>query len=391
MTHTKRALAAAALTATLLAGALPAAAASDVFRVTTVDDALRAAASARVDAMSLRERAASIVMGHIPTTDAAQARAYLDESGIGGFILMGANIGPTEGAVRAFTAALSADAEILPLIAIDQEGGIVSRLPWDDFASPRTLRTAPVAETREAFAARGALVARAGANLNFGVIADYTADTGSFIYPRTLGDTPEASAERVVAAAEAEAGVVATTIKHFPGHGAAPGDSHTMIPHTTMSLDDWRATEAVPFAAGIEAGVPIVMFGHLAYTEIDALPASLSPRWHEILRQDLGFEGVAVTDDLGMLQASGLAEYADPVANAVRAVAAGNDLVLSIMFTDASTADTLVTGLVAAVESGELPADRLRQAAWRVMTLRLAETARGATMQPCPECAPVAP
>src|SRR5690606_29120928 len=103
----------------------------------------------------------------------------------------------------------------------------------------------------------------------------------------------------------------------FPGHGAAPGDSHRVIPRTDKTLERWRETDAVPFAAGIDAGASMVMFGHLSFTAVDAAPATLSARWHEILREDLGFEGVIVTDDLAMLQASGLEQYADPVANTV--------------------------------------------------------------------------
>ncbi len=72
-----------------------------------------------------------------------------------------------------------------------------------------------------------------------------------------------------------------------------------------MGLEEWRATAAVPFAAGIDAGASLLMYGHLAYTAVDTLPASLSPTWHEIARDELGFTGVAVTDDLGMLLSSG--------------------------------------------------------------------------------------
>ena len=93
--------------------------------------------------MSTREKAASVVMGHIPTTDAGALASYMAGTGIGGFILMGANIPPTEGELRAVTAALTIDAALPPLIAIDQEGGDVSRLPWDGFPSALTLKDRP--------------------------------------------------------------------------------------------------------------------------------------------------------------------------------------------------------------------------------------------------------
>ena len=353
----------------------------------SADDTARAAKAA-VAAMSTRQRAASVVMGHIPTTDPAALQAYMQSSGIGGFILMGANIPADESALRSLTAALTADPASPPVIAIDQEGGDVSRLPWDDFPAARTLKDAPPAAAEDAFAARGALVRRAGIGVNFGIVADETGDSSSFIYRRALGTTPESAAERVAAAVRGEASSALSTLKHFPGHGAAPGDSHSTIPSTAMPREEWQASDGVPFVAGVDAGAPLLMFGHLVYSSVDAAPASLSPEWHRIARDDLGFDGVIVTDDLGMLQASGLPQYADPVANAVSALTAGNDLVLTVVFSTPDTAVRTVDGIVAAVESGSLPAERLQQAAERVAALRLTLAAEGRGLTPCTECAP---
>jgi beta-N-acetylhexosaminidase len=347
---------------------------------------LAAEAAQRVAAMSVRERAASVVMGHIPTQDPAEAEAYVEGLGLGGFILMGANVGPDERAVRSLTRALAGDPDFPTLIAIDEEGGDVTRLPWDAYPSARTLKDVPGVETRDAFAARAALVDRAGANVNFGIVADVTADPGMFIFRRALGTDPASAAERVSAAVAGEGDTVLSTLKHFPGHGAAPGDSHAGIPATDMALDDWLAADAAPFRAGIETGAALLMFGHLRYTAVDADPASLSAEWHRIAREQLGFDGVAVTDDLGMLQASGEEAYADPVDNAVAALAAGNDLVLGIMFSTPDTAGRIVDGIVSAVESGDLPAARLEEAATRVAQLRLERAASGAGFLPCADC-----
>lgn len=356
--------------------------------VTAEESAATGEAERLVAAMSPRQRAAAVVMGHLPTTDPAQLTAYMTATGIGGFILMEANIPSTEAELRAVTAALTADPALPPLIAIDQEGGDVSRLGWDAFPSAVTLKDAPPPQTHSAFAGRGALVQRAGASVNFGVVADLTADPSMFIYRRALATAPAPGGEHVAAAVAGEAPFAASTLKHFPGHGAAPGDSHVGIPSTDMALDQWRATHAMPFAAGIDAGAPLLMFGHLAYTAVDPAPASLSSRWHDIARDDLGFEGVAITDDLGMLEASGIPDYADPVANAVAALAAGNDMVLTVMFSTADTAGGMVDGIAAAVEAGTLPEERLREAAVRVTALRLEVAATGAALLPCAECAP---
>ncbi|WP_235565632.1 glycoside hydrolase family 3 N-terminal domain-containing protein [Microbacterium sp. Root166] len=351
-------------------------------------DAIQDAAAQRVAAMSVREKAASVVMGHLPTTDPAALQAYMAATGIGGFILMGANIPPDEDALRGVTAALTLDAAFPPLLAVDQEGGDVSRLPWDGFASARQLKSEPPAAALSAFAGRAALVQRAGIGVNFGIVADETADPASFIYRRALGTTPASAAERVAAAVEGEGSDALSTLKHFPGHGAAPGDSHQGIPSTPMSKTDWASADGLPFQAGIDAGAPLLMFGHLAYTAVDPAPATLSAEWHRIAREELGFEGVAVTDDLGMLQASGVPAYADTVANAVAALAAGNDMVLAVVFSTADTAPRMVDGIVAAVESGALPAERLEEAAERVAALRLRLAAEGRGLVPCADCAP---
>lgn len=323
-----------------------------------------------VRGMSTAERAASVVMGHIPTDDPDAARAYM-QSGLGGFLLMGANVTAGPEQVRAFSAALTMDPALPPLIAIDQEGGVVSRLPWDDLAAGRALQHAAPDETRRVFAERAALVAAAGANVNFGIVADVPADAGSFIASRALGADADGAADRTAAAIAGEQGLVYSTLKHFPGHGAAPGDSHHSIPTTALALAQWRDTDAKPFAAGIEAGAELLMFGHLAFTAVDAAPASMSARWHDIARDELGFDGVMITDDLGMLLSSGVAAYDDPVGNAVAALAAGNDMVLMVAGSTPQTASEMVSGIIAAVEEGRLPSERLRDAAERVMALRM--------------------
>lgn len=350
------------------------------------DGAFAARAADMVAAMSTRERAAGAVMGQIPTTDAATLASYMAQTGIGGFILMGANIPGDEASLRAITTALTPDPALPPLIAVDQEGGDVTRLGWDPFPSALALKNEPPAATQDAFSGRGAIVLRAGIGVNFGIVADVAPDASSFIYRRALGTTPQSSAERVAAAVAGEASEALSTLKHFPGHGAAPGDSHTLIPATAMPKAEWAAADGVPFRAGIDAGAELLMFGHLAFTAIDAAPASLSAEWHRIAREELGFEGVIITDDLGMLQASGIAEYGDPVANAVTALAAGNDMVLAVMFTTADTAARVVDGIVAAVESGRLPAERLEDAATRVTELRLELAAAGRGLMPCGDC-----
>lgn len=331
-----------------------------------------------VDAMSTREQVASVVMGTAPGTDAASLRAYVAENGLGGFIIMGGNVPGTPEELRAIADGLVVDPELPPIIAIDQEGGEVSRLPWDGNPGADQLKFAPPADTAAAFGARAALLAEAGINTNFGIVADVPRSESSFIYGRALGADPAEAASRVAAAVDGEHGTVASTLKHFPGHGAAEGDSHFGVRGTDLGLEDWRQGDALPFAAGIDAGAELLMFGHLAYASVDPLPASLSPEWYRIARQDLGFTGVAVTDDLGMLLASGVPEFQDLPALVARALAAGADLALIVQEAEPEGMPALLDAVAAAADAGGIPAERLHDAAVRVAELRLALGARAA-------------
>lgn len=327
----------------------------------------------RMSQLTIEQKAASLLMLHAPGTDPAPLRAYVD-AGVSGLILMGDNVpaGPAE--LAALTAAVQADPEAPVLIGIDEEGGEVQRLPWDAAASAEALRAEPAAASRHAFALRAATLAQAGVTVNFGIVADVTADPESFISGRVLGTDPAGAGERVAAAVSGEHGAVLSTLKHFPGHGAAPGDSHSSVPTAPLTIDEWRAGPAIPFGAGIDAGAELVMTGHLAYPSVDAAPASLSPEWHRILREELGFDGVVVTDDMLMLQHNELPEYADPGENAVRAVAAGSDLLLYVLPADPSefgiSVEGLVASIVGAVHAGRISEDRLDDAVERVLTLR---------------------
>lgn len=329
-------------------------------------DADAAYVEARLADMSTLERAASVLMIRVPSPDPQTARAAVAASGVGGVILMGGDTQYSVAASAALTSALTVDPALPPLTAVDQEGGIVARLP-DPGPSARRLASEPADAARAAFAARAELVASAGIDINFGIVADVTPDPASFLAQRILGTDAASAAPRVAAAVAGERGIVLSTLKHFPGHGGAPGDSHALIPETAMSLDEWRATQAPPFQAGVDAGAELVMMGHLRYTAVDSAPASLSGAWYGILRDELGFDGVAVTDDLSMLQASGEAALADPAANGAAALAAGADLLLYVGPVDTGA---LAARIADAVASGEIPAQRLADAARRVLELR---------------------
>jgi beta-N-acetylhexosaminidase len=329
-----------------------------------------------MNAMSLEEKAASLLVLHTPGTSSAALSEFVEKYNIGGLILMGDNIPPDHTELKQLASTLYGDDAKLPrLVATDQEGGTVQRIPGDDFDSALTLKDQSPSAAYTAFEQRSRLVQPVGVTLNFGIVADVTANQTSFIYPRVLGTTPHAAADRVAAAVKASRGKTLSTLKHFPGHGETAADSHTSIPTTDVSFEHWRQYDRLPFAAGVHAGAEAVMLGHLRYVSVDGAPASLSAKWHDILRNDLQFKGVAITDDMIMLQHSGDPAFADPVQNAVSALAAGSDMLLYVLNNaddPASRIDPqrLVDGIVAAMKNGVLDAAKVDQSVRRVLDLR---------------------
>ena len=376
-----------ALSATLLlsgvltgcVGAAPAAPAVSAARAETATpapaprptvDAAEAYAQQRLRNLTLRQKVASLFMLHVPGTDPVALRGFVDRYGLGGVILMGDNIPGTPGELAAETAALkTSDPSLPPLIGVDEEGGDVARLPWDDQPGAEPLRSQDPSVTQAAFARRAALLHDAGISVNFGTVADVTADPHSFIAGRVLGTEPQGASARVAASVTGERGTVLSTLKHFPGHGESEADSHHAVPSTAVTKAEWAARDAPPFQGGIAAGAELVMFGHLAYTQVDAAPASLSAAWHRILTDELGFRGVSVTDDLRMLQDTGLPQYQDPGENAVQAIAAGNTMVLDVI-PAGSDPEALIDAVVAAVQGGRISAEQVDADVLKLLRLR---------------------
>jgi beta-N-acetylhexosaminidase len=333
----------------------------------SVDELTAQYVSVRLDAMTLPQKVASMFIVRATAVDGAAWQATVSSRGLGGLILMGDNVPATREELAALTAGVSSGDGLAPLISIDEEGGDVARLPYDGFAGGDALAGQPEAATLDAFTGRSQLLEAAGVSVNFGIVADVTADPASFMFSRVLGGDAAASSPRVAAAVTGESGRVFSTLKHFPGHGETTGDSHSSVPRSDVDLSAWRVRDAPPFQAGMDAGAELVMFGHLAYTPVDPQPASLSETWHTVLRDELGFAGVTITDDMGMLEATGLPEYANADENAIRAVAAGNDLLLYVTPGDV---DATIAAVVGAVETGRIDPAIIDDAVTRDLGLR---------------------
>jgi beta-N-acetylhexosaminidase len=292
--------------------------------------------------------------------------------GLGGVCLFAENIASPE-QLRELTAAIR-QANPRALIAIDEEGGDVSRLHAATGSPyPGNAVLGRIDDT-ELTASVGAAVASelraAGVNLNFAPDADINSDPDNpVIGVRSFG-TDAALVARHTAAwvAAHEAGGVAVSAKHFPGHGDTAADSHHALPVVDLPLETLRSRELEPFRAAIAAGARTIMSSHILLPQLDAdQPATFSPRiLVELLRDELGFEGVVVSDALDMAGASGEIGIA---AAAVRALAGGCDLLcIGTRNTDAQLAE-IEAAIEAGLASGALAAERLADAVARVRAL----------------------
>jgi beta-N-acetylhexosaminidase len=304
--------------------------------------------------------------------------------GLAGVCLFGSNI-ESRPQLRALTDAIRA-ANPAAIIAIDEEGGDVTRLYYAEgspYPGNALLGRIDDVELTAEVAATVALELRSvGVNLNFAPDVDINSNPENpVIGVRSFGDDPVAVAAHTaawVAAHEAEG--VAVSAKHFPGHGDTAQDSHLALPVVDVSLETLRGRELIPFAAAITAGARTIMTSHIVLPQLDAEPATFSSRiLGELLRGELGFDGVIVSDALDMTGASGAIGI--PAA-AVRAIAAGCDLLcLGTANTDEQLTE-IVAALDAAVADGSLPAQRLADAAARIAALAISLAVPDASAAP---------
>ena len=292
--------------------------------------------------------------------------------GLAGVTFFGPNV---VGDTPALTASLRAAAPAEPVIAIDEEGGDVTRVAYAS-GSPYPGNAAlgavdDVTLTQAVHAAIGADLFRLGINTNLAPDADVLDLDGSAVVgTRSFGPDPALVARHVAAAvAGLQSSGLAACAKHFPGHGSTGDDSHLSLATVSGTLEEIRTRDLPPFVAAVAAGSLAIMPGHLRVPELTgALPASLSPAAVTgLLRGELGFTGVVICDALEMKAAS--AVFGIPEA-AVLAVIAGVDLLCLGRDTDEAMYHAVRAALADAVASGRLPGGRLEEAAVRVASLR---------------------
>ena len=327
-------------------------------------DPAEEAVEALLSTMTLEEKVGQMLLVGCPTD---QAEAVLEDYPLGGYIFFSHHFeGKDAAAVRAMTASIQAASRIPLLLAVDEEGGTVTRvsrhesLRAERFPSPRSLyETGGMAAVEADAREKSAFLWDLGLNVNLGPVCDLSDDPDDFIYARAFSADPVFVSDyvnrMVTIMAEEQIGSV---LKHFPGYGGS-ADTHVgvVVDHRTQS--EITDTAILPFISGVEAGADGVMVCHMILEAIDAdRPASLSPAVYTLLREQLGEDVVVMTDDLDM---GGITDYTDGATASVSAVQAGCDLLLS------SDYATHYTTLLKAVQDGVISESRVEESVRRIL------------------------
>lgn len=319
-----------------------------------------------LDQMTVREKLGQMFMVSYNDTSAAAIGDYA----FGAYILFASNFEyETADSLSAKMEALQSQSKYGLLTAVDEEGGTVTRISRftqfrsETFLSPRTLYSWGGFEAiRKDTAEKSALLVSLGLNLNMAPVADISTNSYDFMYWRSVGLDAEGTAEYVrTVVREAKANGVGSVAKHFPGYGSV-ADTHTGMAYDGRSLDELRAKDFVPFAAAVEEGVEAVLVSHIITSAIDAeKPASVSAKTVALLRDELGYDGVIMTDDLAM---AGITDYCTTGNAALEAILAGCDMLCCTNW------DTQYAAVWAAVEDGTITEERLDESAARILRVK---------------------
>ena len=318
--------------------------------------------------MSLEERVGQLFLARC---DANTAVADLQTYHLGGFVLFAQDFeGQTPDSLREKLTSYQSAAKIPMLIAVDEEGGTVTRV-----SRYSAFRASPFLSPREYFAQGGMeLVVQAeeeksqllhnlGISVNLGPVCDLADDPQAFMYQRSMGSDIQTVSDFVTGTVQIMGeNSIGSALKHFPGYGNNT-DTHTGMAVDSRTLDELAQRDLLPFAAGIQAGCDAILVSHTIVEAFDpSLPASLSPAVHQYLREDMGFSGVILTDDLVM---QAITDTYGAGEAAVMAVLAGNDLLCSTEYA------TQYQAVLDAVLEGRIDIDVLNQAVRHVLQWKI--------------------
>ena len=317
--------------------------------------------------MTLEEKVGQMFMPRAPLENAQE---MVSKYHLGGYILFARDFeGKTKEEVINNIASYQNASEIPMLIGVDEEGGTVNRI-----SKFKEFRDTPFASPQEIYKSSGFLgieedtITKAeflksfGINVNFAPVADVSTNPDDYIYARSFGENANLTSKYVetVVIAMKESNI-ASVLKHFPGYGNNV-DTHKGMSIDNRSYETFLESDFLPFISGIKAGADIILVSHNIVNSMDPdNPASLSKKVHEILRDDLGFTGVIITDDLHM---DAIKDYIGNTEAAVKAILAGNDLICTTDF------ETQIPAVVEAVKAGTISEEQINESVYKILKLK---------------------
>ncbi|OLS37095.1 beta-N-acetylhexosaminidase [Alkalihalophilus pseudofirmus] len=341
-----------------------------------------------ISQMTMEEKIGQLLMPDFRTYNGANVEEMLPEIEqlvkdyhLGGVILFRENVVTTEQTTKLVADYQAASEKFGLLMTIDQEGGIVTRLQsGTDMPGNMALGATRSPElAKNVGRVIGSELHSLGINMNFAPVMDVNNNPDNpVIGVRSFGEDPKLVADMGVAYTHGlQSSGVAGTAKHFPGHGDTAVDSHLGLPEVPHDLERLKNVELYPFQQAMDAGIDAIMTAHVTFPNIDdtkaiskktgeeiAIPATLSYKvLTELMREDMGFDGVITTDALNMLA---IADHFGPVDAAVRAVQAGSDIILMPV-----GLSEVRNGLLDAVDAGELTVERIEESVERILALKL--------------------
>lgn len=319
--------------------------------------------------MTLKEKVYQMVLAEIPAEDATKNQKQRQ---YGGYVLFANNFkGHSVSEKKRQIAAYQRVSKIKMLIAVDEEGGTVNRVSKyrqfrrKPFASPRSVyRNGGLKHVKSDTKSKSKMLKNLGINTNLAPVADVPYSSSDYMYSRaysTKASTVSKCVKTVVNQMNDDN--VVSTLKHFPGYGGN-GNTHSNICRDRRSLSTFKQRDLKPFQAGIDAGCDMVMVSHNVVYAFSNVPASLSGKVHRYLRNQMGFDGVIVSDGLGM---KGVVDYVggDKGEVAVRAILAGNDMIC------ANAPITQGRALYEAAKSGRISEARINRSVKRILIMKL--------------------
>lgn len=361
----------------------PAPAYSEISSEAPTEEPTQSEEEIMLESMTLEQKAAQTVVAGLSYTYVDEDFEALAERGLGGAILFSSNITDSQQLVELTNSIKGCAGEIPILIGMDEEGGAVTRLPDDVLSMPSAYTIASSDDTRYCYSAGvnlGNQLRAFGLSTGFSPVLDiWSNPDNTVIGERAFGTTAEEVCSYGIAELE---GIMSTgevaVAKHFPGHGDTEVDSHYGLPVVTKSLEELEQMEFLPFEAAIERGIPGIMVGHILCENIDPdEPASLSKTMvTDILKGELGFEGVVFTDDLTM---GAISEKYTPAEAGVKALDAGCDMLLICFGYD--NANETIDLIIDSVESGDLSEERLDDAVLNILRMKSSGAVTSAAVQ----------